>query len=263
MVLVLICCVAAAGYAFSHSASRQIPPEETVPSTSEPQKEVAAEDKKETEEKQEKVHLTADEMREALKIKEDLRESFVHGEKPLKYQKYIVMHDTETLSPASEIISGWDANGRRVAAHFVVNTDGSIVQCVPLQKIAHHAGYGDTGHNQKYGVSEDGRDDMAGSTPIGSHMSDYGMNAWSVGIEMVHVSDGSKYPQAQLESVDKLIHYIDTYFNNENKIIDHKSWRTGNSDCSEEFQPYLKNLQKGLTHDGKSRDNLFTSKAKQ
>lgn len=37
-----------------------------------------------------------------------------------------------------------------------------------MDQIAHHAGFGDTGHNNSYGIVEDGRDDMVGTEPIGS-----------------------------------------------------------------------------------------------
>ena len=90
------------------------------------------------------------------------------------------------------MVDCWDGNGAGVAAHFVVNRDGSIVQCVPLNKIAHHAGFGDTEHNELFGTVEDGRDDMVGTVAIGDWASDYGMNAWSIGIEMVHAGG---YPE--------------------------------------------------------------------
>lgn len=184
-----------------------------------------------------------------LRLTEDYRESFVHGDKPAKYQKYIVMHDTEGEGDASGVVNYWAGNGAGVASHFIVNKDGSIVQCVPLDKITHHAGYGDAGHNDQYGIEEDGRDDMVGSVPIGDWAPDYGMNAWSIGIEMVHVGGSGDYPEEQLQAVDDLIAYIDAYYGFESQIIDHKAWRTGNSDTSEEFATYLANLQDHRTHD--------------
>ena len=184
-----------------------------------------------------------------LRLTEDYRASFVHGDKPAQYQKYIVLHDTEGDSDAAGVVDYWDGNGAGVAAHFVVNKDGSIVQCVQLDKIAHHAGFGDAGHNEQYGIEEDGRDDMVGTVPIGDWAPDYGMNAWSVGIEMVHVGGSGDYPQEQLDAVDALIAYIDEYFGTESQIIDHKAWRSGNSDTSEEFAAYLANYQDHRTHD--------------
>lgn len=183
-----------------------------------------------------------------IAIAEDFRESFDHGPKGAEHQKYIVLHDTEGESDAASVIDWWDSNGNLVAAHFIVNKDGSIWQCVPLDRIAHHAGYGDTGHNEQYGISEDGRDDMKGSSPIGGDFADYGMNASSIGIEMVHVGGEGDYPEAQLDALDALIAYIDDYYGFESEIIDHKAWRSGNSDASPEFADYLESYQTKRIH---------------
>ena len=185
---------------------------------------------------------------EARDITEDYRKSFVHGEKPAEYQRYIVLHDTEGSDGAANVIDWWDSNGNLVAAHFIVNKDGSIWQCVPLDKIAHHAGFGDTGHNVEFGTNNEARDDKKGTTPIGEDYADYGMNSYSVGIEMVHQGGEGDYPKAQLEAVDGLIAYIDAYYGFESQIIDHKAWRSGNSDTSEEFAKYLKSYQRKRTH---------------
>ena len=74
------------------------------------------------------------------------------------------------------------------------------------------------------------------------------MNSYSIGIEMVHVGGSGDYPEAQLEALDGLIAYIDTYYGFESEIIDHKAWRTGNSDTSPEFAEYLANYQDHRTH---------------
>lgn len=186
---------------------------------------------------------------EALGVTEDYRKGFVHGEKPAEYQRYIVLHDTEGGDSAANVIDWWDSNGNLVAAHFIVNKDGSIWQCVPLDKIAHHAGFGDTGHNVAFGTNNESRDDKKGTTPIGDDFADYGMNSYSVGIEMVHRGGEGDYPEAQLEAVDALIAYIDAYYGFESQIIDHKTWRSGNSDTSEEFAKYLKSYQEIRTHE--------------
>lgn len=182
-----------------------------------------------------------------MSLRKDLRDEFDHGEKGAKFQKYIVLHDTEGSGDADSVISGWLSDGRFIASHFIVNKDGSVVQCVPLDRIAHHAGFGDTGHNERFGVTDESRDDKRGTTPIGSDHADYGMNSYSIGIEMVHVG-GESYPEAQLKAVDTLIAYIDAYYNNESVIIDHKMWRTGNSDTSQEFAGYLENYKDHRTH---------------
>lgn len=189
------------------------------------------------------------EAKAALDLTEDYsHKQFVHGDKPAKFQKYIVLHDTEGEGSAKSVISSWAANGNLIAAHFVVNRDGSVVQCVPLDKIAHHAGYGNPGKNKKYGVSDESRDDKLGPRKATKSLPDYGMNSYSVGIEMVHVTGGKDYTEAQLDAVDKLIAYIDTYYGFESTIIDHKAWRAGNSDTSAAFAGYLKNYQDHRTH---------------
>lgn len=190
-----------------------------------------------------------DALRAKLSITEDYRDSFVHGEKGAEFQKYIVLHDTEGEGSAAGVVDYWDSNGSGVAAHFIINKDGSIVQCVPLDAITHHAGFGDTGHNEQYGVTDESRDDKVGTTSIGSDFADYGMNSYSVGIEMVHVGGSGDYPEAQLEALDGLIAYIDAYYGFESTIIDHKAWRSGNSDTSAEFAEYFENYKDHRTHD--------------
>ncbi len=182
-------------------------------------------------------------------IIQSLRPSLEHGYKGPEHQRYIVLHDTEGGGNAWNIIDGWLSSGSAVASHFIVNRDGSVVQCVSMDQIAHHAGFGDTGHNGYYGISESSRDDRRGTVGIGSWASDYGMNAWSIGIELVH-SGNQAYPEAQLRALDGLIAYIDGYYGFESTIIDHKMWRSGNSDTSPAFAGYLANYRRTRTHDG-------------
>ena len=185
-----------------------------------------------------------------LSLRTDFYDDFDHGDKSAKFQKYIVLHDTEGSGDADTVISGWLNDGKYIASHFIVNKDGTIVQCVPLDRIAHHAGFGDTGHNEKYGVSDESRDDKVGTVGIGNWARDYGMNSHSIGIEIVHVGGSSGYPEAQLNALDNLIAYIDAYYGNKSEIIDHKTWRLYNSDCSKEFDQYMENYGKTRTHDG-------------
>lgn len=197
----------------------------------------------------EEAKPTASELRAKLDITEDYRSDFNHGEKGASYQKYIVLHDTEVDSSAASIVNSWESSGNKVASQFIVNKDGSIVQCVPMDAIAHHAGYGDAGRNSEYGVPEDGRDDKKGTTKAPSKsIADYGMNSYSIGIEIVHVGGQGAYPEAQLEAIDGLIAYIDAYYGSESTIIDHKMWRSGNSDTSAEFATYLANYRDHRTH---------------
>ena len=74
------------------------------------------------------------------------------------------------------------------------------------------------------------------------------MNSYSVGIEMVHVGGAGDYPEEQLVALDNLIAYIDAYYGFESAIIDHKEWRSGNSDTSAEFAEYLVNYKDHRTH---------------
>lgn len=216
----------------------------------EEEKQAAEKEKAEKKDKAKKKSSsgTADELRAKLAITEDYRDSFIHGPKGAEHQKYIMLHDTEGEGDAAGVVDYWDSNSQGVAAHFIVNKDGSIVQCVALDNITHHAGFGDTGHNTQYGVEDESRDDKVGTTPIGDWAADYGMNSYSIGIEMVHVGGSGDYPQEQLDAVDALIAYIDAYYGFESEIIDHKSWRTGNSDTSAEFAGYFANYQDHRRH---------------
>lgn len=222
----------------SHSSPANTKPSETqqVPTT-------------ETNPHTETTPSSTDQARSRLHITEDYRSGFNHGVKTAQYQKYIVLHDTEVDSSAIAIANSWQSAGTYVAAHFIVQKDGVILQVVPMDAIAHHAGFGDTGHNALYGVSDESRDDKRGTVPIGSWASDYGMNSYSIGIEMVHVSGTGYYPPEQLEAVDNLIAYIDAYYGFKSQIIDHKAWRSGNSDTSPEFAGYLANYKDHRTHD--------------
>ena len=184
----------------------------------------------------------------AMPIQQDIRPALAHGPKGADYQRYIVLHDTEGTGDPASVVDYWDSTGTYVAAHFVVGRDGTIVQCVPLDAIAHHAGFGDAGHNQAFNLVEDGRDDLRGTRPIGSEYPDYAMNAHSVGIELVHSAAHGDYPQAQLDALDALIGYIDSYYGFESPIICHRDWRSTNSDTSELFAPYLAHYQATRTH---------------
>lgn len=189
-----------------------------------------------------------EQLRTQLSLVQDYRAGFNHGEKGAVYQKYIVLHDTEGEADAKSVISYWEANGTGVAAHFVINKDGSIVQCVGMDSIAHHAGFGNTGNNALFGVEDESRDDKIGTVSIGNNYADYGMNSFSIGIELVHVGGSGDYPQAQLDALDLLIAYIDTYCGFESTIIDHKEWRSSNSDTSPEFASYFANYKDHRTH---------------
>ena len=93
------------------------------------------------EETPEQTEPTAEELRANLALTEDYRDSFDHGEKGPEYQKYIVLHDTEGTGDAASVISWWDSNGAGVAAHFVVNTDGTMMLDLVILVTMSHLGY--------------------------------------------------------------------------------------------------------------------------
>ena len=84
-------------------------------------------------------------------------------------------------------------------------------------------------------------------SPFSLSCTSYGMNSYSIGIEMVHVG-GQDYPEAQLNAVDKVIAYIDTYYGKQSTIIDHKDWRPSNSDTDSKFATYLANYKSTRHH---------------
>ncbi len=194
-----------------------------------------------------KIARTPEQMKARLNLTEDIRPIFDHGYKGGVFQRYIVLHDTEGIGTPKSVLDYWESDGRYVAAHFVVGLDGSIVQSLPLDSIGHHAGYGTTGHNERYQV-EDSRDDKRGTLSTIGDVADYGMNSWSIGIEMVHEQNGSYYPEEQLVAVDRLIAYINSYYGYPSEIIAHKDWRLGNTDTSPAFDGYLANYKDHGTH---------------
>lgn len=187
-----------------------------------------------------------------VNIKNMIDSSFNHGNKPKSNQKYIMLHDTEMSVEAEAVVSSWKNAGTGTAAHFVVGRDGTIIQAVNLDNIAHHAGWGGPGDfDSKFGVgNNDGKgngDDLKGQKTTGwESYTSYGMNSYSIGIEMCHVN-GEDYPEAQLKAVDQVIAYIDSYFGTKSTIIDHKDWRPSNSDTDANFATYLSNY-KTLRH---------------
>ncbi|MDO4889948.1 MAG: N-acetylmuramoyl-L-alanine amidase [Coriobacteriaceae bacterium] len=190
---------------------------------------------------------------ESSEIKTMWYKPFIHGTKKAGQQRYIMLHDTESYAGPTNIVNGWKSdNGGTVAAHFVVGRDGKVVQTAKMSRILHHAGFGGPGnYDKKFGVGKNNGkgkgDDLKGQV-WWSGYSSYGMNSYSIGIEMCHVG-GQNYTAKQLKAVDRLIATIDqAYGGYGGKIIDHKTWRPSNSDCDSKFQKYLKNYQKYRKH---------------
>lgn len=188
-----------------------------------------------------------------LNAKKMNNSSFNHGTKTKENQKYIMLHDTEVDASPENIVNSWANSKNGVAAHFVVGRDGSIVQAVELDVITHHAGFGGPGnYDSKFGVGNNDKkgngDDLVGqNSGQWNGYTSYGMNSYSIGIEMVHVG-GQDYPEVQLNAVDKVIAYIDSYYGKKSTIIDHKDWRPSNSDTDSKFATYLSNYKSSRHH---------------
>lgn len=109
----------------------------------------------------------------------------------------IVLH--ATVEPTTEGTMGIFLNpAKKVSAHFIVGKDGRVVQMVPIEKRAWHAG-----------------NSILDGVPS--------VNNYSVGIEMVNLNDGlDPYSQAQMEAVAGLIRFIRSRYSiPDNRIVSH------------------------------------------
>ena len=158
-----------------------------------------------------------------------------HGYKSPYYQRCIVMHDTTEYRGFDYWITNWIERGG-VGTQFMVNEQGEIRQYMDMNQICWHVGGASYSYlDQKYNV-------VAHKPGAGS-----AMNQCSIGIEIDHVEDGRPYPAAQLDAIDRLIAYIDKYYGFHATILQHKDYKLDNSDCSDEFQGYLRHMQKYRT----------------
>lgn len=121
------------------------------------------------------------------------------GERPVNSPiNTIVLHST--VEPTTEGTIGiFLSPARQVSAHFVVGRDGRIVQMVPIEKRAWHAGVS----------TWDGMKDI---------------NNVSVGIEMVNLNDGiDPYPDAQYQAVAGIIRFVRSrYLVPDEHIVSHE-----------------------------------------
>lgn len=180
------------------------------------------------------------------KIKKQILKEFDHGPKPKECQKYIVIHDTQMDNTPEQILKFWIKQKKYIATHFIVGKEGNILQCINIDKIGHHCGFGQKNNNILFDTPEDDRDDKRGTIV---QQLDYGMNSWSIGIELVHTDKMTYYPEEQLIALDNLINHIDSLYDGYGgKIIDHKMWQNRNPDTSKEFEQYLINYQKFRHH---------------
>lgn len=109
----------------------------------------------------------------------------------------VVLHST--VEPTTEgTINIFLNPASQVSAHFVVGRDGRVVQMVPLEKRAWHAGVS----------TLDGQGDL---------------NNYSVGIEMVNLNDGKDpYPDAQVQAVAGIIRFLRAHYTiTDDHIVSH------------------------------------------
>lgn len=158
-----------------------------------------------------------------------------HGYKSPYYQRCIVMHDTTENRGFDFWIQNWIDRGGS-GTQFMINEQGEIRQYVDMNQICWHVG------GATYGYLDEQFNVVQHKAGAGS-----AMNQCSIGIEIDHVEDGRPYPKAQLDAIDRLVNYIDRYYGFNATILQHKDYKLDNSDCSDEFQGYLRHLQRYRT----------------
>lgn len=110
----------------------------------------------------------------------------------------IVLHST-VIPTTEDTVKVFLDPKREVSAHFVVGKDGQVIQMVPVQKRAWHAGES---------ILED--------RPR--------VNEFSVGIEMVNLNDGiDPYPDAQIHAVAGIIRFLRSRYEiPDSRIVSHE-----------------------------------------
>ena len=111
----------------------------------------------------------------------------------------LVLHST--VEPTTEGTIGIFLNtARKVSAHFVVGRDGRVVQMVPVERRAWHAG-----------------PSVLDGTPS--------LNDFSVGIEMVNLNDGKDpYTDAQVHAVAGILRFLRSrYVIPDSRVVSHAS----------------------------------------
>jgi N-acetylmuramoyl-L-alanine amidase len=111
----------------------------------------------------------------------------------------LVLHST--VEPTLEGTLGIFLNRtRKVSAHFVVGRDGRVVQMVPVERRAWHAG-----------------PSILDGVP--------GLNDYSVGIEMVNLNDGKDpYTEAQVHAVAGILRFLRSrYVIPDSRVVSHAS----------------------------------------
>jgi len=101
------------------------------------------------------------------------RRAPIPGGATMTIRRFLVVHFTAGATGQSSI-DYWKQLGNGVCAHFVIERDGSIIQCRPCDRTAGHAG------------ASKWKDPNTGITY-------YGLNSCSIGIELAN--GGDAYPE--------------------------------------------------------------------
>ena len=109
----------------------------------------------------------------------------------------VVLHST-VVPTLEETIGVFLAPRTEVSAHFVVGREGRVVQMVPVELRAWHAG-------------------VSVLDGVGN------VNDYSVGIEMVNLNDGKQpYPPAQSAAVAGILRFLRSYFTiPDSRVVSH------------------------------------------
>lgn len=141
----------------------------------------------------------------------------IEGGAVMAIRRFLVIHFTAGASAMSSI-NYWRELGTGVCAHFIIERDGTIIQCRPCNRTAGHAG------------SSKWADPKTGNTF-------FGLNACSIGIELAnggdsypekfsklkptiakhknggHVCEWETYPQAQIDACEALAKVLVARYN--------------------------------------------------
>jgi hypothetical protein len=123
--------------------------------------------------------------------------------------EYIVLHHTSG-NRATDALEYWASSNVKASAHYIVEKDGTVIQCVPEERAAWHAGCS------------------------GTLCFFPGMNSISIGIEIVNRGDGQdEYTPEQKNALNELIEYlVEKYGIERGRIVGH-GWITANRQASE------------------------------
>lgn len=107
----------------------------------------------------------------------------------------VILHHTATPDGSGVGVANYFAKpSSKVSAHYVVDNNGSAIQCVYLSRAAWHAG------PARYDWDHDGR--------IESGDGETSINSTSIGIEIVNKGDNKDtFPNSQVRKVASLISY--------------------------------------------------------